>query len=237
LFTDAISRALLGSIALGAVTLLAPVELSGQSASADSRSRIHANSNRAAAGRLEHGVLTLHLELRQGDWYPEADAGPSITVYAFGEEGEGLQVPGPLIRVPEGSEIHVTLHNLLAATAVVHGLHQHPGDAKAVVEVPSQETRELRFTAGAAGTYQYYASAGGVLGDSGRPIREDSQLAGAFVVDPRGTAVPDRIFVLGIWKSGSDIAALRHEIQFPRLIPVINGKSWPYTERLTCGRF
>jgi FtsP/CotA-like multicopper oxidase with cupredoxin domain len=120
---------------------------------------IQANSNRVLAGKLESGILTLHLELRQGDWYPEADSGPSMRAYAFGEEGEALQVPGPLIRVPEGTEIHVTLHNLLEATAVVHGLHQHPGDAKATVEVPPQETRELRFTAGAAGTYQYYASA------------------------------------------------------------------------------
>lgn len=194
---------------------------------------IQANSNRVPAGKLENGILTLHLELRQGDWYPEADTGPSMKVYAFGEEGKALQVPGPLIRVPEGTEIHLTLHNLLAAAAIVHGLHQHPGDAKATVEVPPQETRELRFTAGAAGTYQYYASAGGILGDSGRPIREDSQLAGAFVVDPPGKAVPDRIFVLGIWRSGSDVAALIGHASMPHMIPVINGKSWPYTERLT----
>ena len=104
---------------------------------------IQANPNRVPAGRLENGILTLHLELRQGDWYPEADTGPSMKVYAFAEEGKALQVPGPLIRVPEGTEIHVTLHNLLPAAAIVHGLHQHPGDAKAVVEVPPQETREL----------------------------------------------------------------------------------------------
>ena len=206
--------------------------LPAQSPSGKSPS-IQANSNRVPAGKLENGILTLHLELRQGDWYPEADTGPSMKVYAFGEEGEALQVPGPLIRVPEGTEIHVTLHNLLPATAVVHGLHQHPGDAKAVVEVPPQETRELPFTAGAAGTYQYYASAGGTLGDSGRPIREDSQLAGAFVVDPPGKAVPDRIFVLGLWRSGSDVAALTGQAPMPHMIPVINGKSWPYTERLT----
>lgn len=142
-------------------------------------------------------------------------------------------MPAPLIRVPVGTEIHVSLHNLLAATAVVHGLHQHPGDAKAVVEVPPQETRELRFTAGAAGTYQYHASAGGAPGDSGRTMREDSQLAGAFVVDPPGKAVPDRIFLLGIWRSGSDAAAVRGEAPLPHMIRVINDKSWPYTERLT----
>jgi manganese oxidase len=178
---------------------------------------IQANSNRVPAGKLENGILTLHLELRQGDWYPEADTGPSMKVYAFGEEGKALQVPGLLIRVPEGTEIHVTLHNLLEATAFVHGLHQHPGDAKATVEVPPQETRELQFTAGVAGTYQYYASAGGTLGDSGRRIREDSQLAGAFVVDPPGKAVSDRIFVLGIWRSGSDVAALTGQAHWRHL--------------------
>jgi hypothetical protein len=40
---------------------------------------IQANSNRVPAGKLENGILTLHLELRQGDWYPEA-SGPSMKV-------------------------------------------------------------------------------------------------------------------------------------------------------------
>ena len=62
-----------------------------------------------------------------------------MKVYAFCEEGKALQVPAPLIRVPEGTEIHVTLHNLLRVTAVLHGLHQHPGDPKAVVEVPPKK--------------------------------------------------------------------------------------------------
>jgi FtsP/CotA-like multicopper oxidase with cupredoxin domain len=233
LFTYAISRVILSSVALGVLAPLAQVELSAQTQSAPTLSRIQGNSNRAPAGKLENGVLTLHLELRQGDWYPEADTGPSMKVYAFGEEGKQLQIPGPLIRVPAGTEIHLTLHNLLSATAIVHGLHQHPGDAKAVVEIPPQETRELRFTAGSAGTYQYYASAGRELGDSGRPIREDSQLAGAFVIDLPGRVASDRIFVLGIWRSGSDLAAVRGQAPLPHMIPVINGKSWPYTERLT----
>ena len=227
----AISRAILSSIALGVLTFLGPVALPGQSAATPSR--IQANSNREPAGKLENGVLTLHLELRQADWYPEADSGPSIKVYAFGEEGKALQVPGPLIRVPEGTEIYLTLHNLLAAAAIVHGLHQHPGDAKATVEVPPQETREVRFAVGTPGTYQYYATAGGDL-DFGRPMREDSQLAGAFIVDPPGKVAPDRVFVMGLWRSGPETDALRHQAQtLPHLIPVINGKSWPYTERLT----
>jgi len=236
LFTEAISRSVLNSFALAVLAFLAAVELSAQPESDPTQSRIQANSNRVPAGKLEKGVLTLHLELRQGDWYPEADTGPSMKVYAFAEEGKVLDVPGPLIRVPEGTAIHATLHNLLPVTAVVHGLHQRPGDANAVLEVLPEETRELRFAVGSPGTYQYYASAGGDLknSDNGRPFREDSQLAGAFVVDPRDGTVADRVFVLGLWRSGSDKAALRHEIPtLPHSIPVINGKSWPYTERLT----
>jgi hypothetical protein len=49
---------------------------------------IQANSNRVPAAKLEHGIQTLHLELRQGDWYPEADTGPSVKVHAFAEEGK-----------------------------------------------------------------------------------------------------------------------------------------------------
>jgi FtsP/CotA-like multicopper oxidase with cupredoxin domain len=187
--------------------------------------RIEANSNRVPAGVLENGVLTVHLELRQADWYPEAETGPSMKVYSFAEEGKAPQVPGPLIRVLQGTQIRVTLRNLLPAAAIVHGLHQHPGDASDVVQVPAGEVREVRFSAGVAGTYQYWVSAGGPT-LRGRPFKEDSQLAGAFIVDPPGSAVADRVFVIGLWRS--QLSPIRSQD-----VAVINGKSWPYTERLT----
>ena len=62
---------------------------------------IHANENRTPAGELKDGILTLHLELTSGNWYPEADDGPSMQIEAFAEEGKAPQVPGPLIRVPQ----------------------------------------------------------------------------------------------------------------------------------------
>lgn len=187
--------------------------------------RIEANSNRAPAGKLENGVLTLHLEMREADWYPEADTGPSMKVYSFAEEGKAPQVPGPLIRVPQDTEIRVTLRNLLPAAAIVHGLHQHPGSAGDVVQVPAGEVREWRFSAGAAGTYQYWVSAGGEL-LGGRPFKEDSQLAGAFIVDSPGGVPDDRVFVIGMWRSQLDPTRSQD-------VGVINGKSWPYNERLT----
>src|ERR1017187_9630608 len=220
----AFGRVLLGSSAFGILVIGLGIASVGQLPGA-APARIQANSNQTAAGKLENGVLTLHLELRQGDWYPEAETGPSMKVYAFAEEGGPLQVPGPLIRVPEGVAIHLTVRNQLPVKAVLHGLHAHPGDEKAITELAPNEMREWRFPAGAPGTYEYYASAGSDLArsDHGRPFGEDSQLAGAFIVDPRGGAAADRVFVITLWRSGTDFGTTpAHQVA------VINGKSWTY---------
>jgi FtsP/CotA-like multicopper oxidase with cupredoxin domain len=153
-----------------------------------------------------------------------------MKVYAFAEEDGQLQVPGPLIRVPEGTEIHLIVRNQLPVKAVLHGLHSHPGDGKVGDELAPNETREWRFPAGAPGTYEYYASAGSDLtrSDHGRPFGQDSQLTGAVIVDPRSGAAADRVFVITLWRSGTDFGDKpAHQVA------VINGKSWPYTERLT----
>ncbi len=49
---------------------------------------------------------------------------------------------------------------------------------------------------------------------------------GGFIVDPPGNSINDRIFVIGAWRS-QITPALSNDVL------VINGKSWPYTERLT----
>src|SRR5262245_48826882 len=76
-------------------------------------SLVQPNDNRTPAGSLKHGVLELQLELRPGRWYPEAEKGPYLDVYAFAEKGHALQSSGPLIRVPQGTKIHATVRNLL----------------------------------------------------------------------------------------------------------------------------
>ena len=186
--------------------------------------RIQANDNRVPAGKFENGVLTLSLELRQAEWYPEEEGGATMKVYSIAEQGKTPQVPGPLLRVPEGTSVHVTVHNLLPGTAIFHGLHQHPGNASDVKEIPPGEIRDWTFPAGVRGTYQYWASAGGDM-SRGRPYREDSLLAGAFVVDPREGSPSDRVFVIQNWRSQADPVLSQD-------VPVINGKSWPHTERL-----
>jgi FtsP/CotA-like multicopper oxidase with cupredoxin domain len=186
--------------------------------------RIAANTNQHAAGVLSGGELTVELEIREGTFYPEDESGPSLRVFAFGERGKTLQIPGPMIRVPQDTRIHVTVHNLLARDVQIHGMHSRPGKNDDVFEVASGTTRDLTFSTGATGAYYYWATAGGDT-LNGRPYKEDSQLHGAFIVDPSGAVAPDRVFVIGTWRD-------RHLAQESFDVPVINGKSWPYTERL-----
>ena len=178
---------------------------------------IVANDNRLAGGELRDGVLSLRLELRRGIWHPEGDDGEAIPVYAFGEEGKPLQVPGPLIRAPEGTVLEVSVHNTLTVPATLYGLHKRPGDAGDVVTVEAGARQELRFVVGEAGTYLYWArSPDGERGDR-RVV--DSLTGGALVIDSPGAPTNDRIFVLERWNGPTRTA--------------INGKSWPFTERLT----
>ena len=184
---------------------------------------VHSNDNRAPAGQLRHGVLTIQLVVQMARWYPEANDGPSTDVAAFAEEGHAPQVPGPLIRVPTGTTIVATIRNALAdSTIYVHGLTTKPATANDSVAVPPGETRTVRFAAGSPGTYLYWATAGTMNYD----IREREQLTGAFVIDDLGARTDDRIFVLDIWGEPKD------SVTYPNAL-AINGKTWPYTERIT----
>ena len=186
--------------------------------------RIAANTNQHAAGAMSGDTLTIELEICEGAFYPEDDLGPSLHVFAFGERGKQLQIPGPMIRVPQGTQIHATIHNLIARDVFIHGMHSRPGKNDDTFEVTGGATRDITFSTGSPGAYYYWATAGGDT-TGGRPYKEDSQLHGAFIVDPLGTVVPDRVFVIGTWRD-------RQLPQESFDVPVINGKSWPYTERL-----
>lgn len=191
--------------------------------------RIEANANLAPAGQLRDGVLTLRLEIREGNWYPETDTAPAAVLQAFGEEGRALQIPGPLIRVPAGTEVRATVRNTLGKHAAkLYGLHGRPGDGKQPLEIPAGDIREVRFRLAAPGTYHYWATT--TNSPLERRFFADSQLSGALIVDAPGEAVADRVFVLGVWL---DLGARGASPRNGQQIAVINGKTWPYTERTT----
>ncbi len=192
--------------------------------------RIVANDNRTPAGVLKNGVLDITLELRNGTWYPEADNGASVPVQAFAEPGKSPSTPGPLIRAPEGTDIRVTLRNTLSGSpARVFGLSTRPGKEDEGIVVPANGTVNIRFKAGAPGTYYYWGTTHeNALADRTGP---ESQLAGAFIIDPVSASgsPKDRVFVMGLW---FEEARTVNGVEKPeREVLVINGKSWPYTER------
>jgi len=190
--------------------------------------RIQANHNDHRAGSLAYGVLTLRLEARLGLWHPEAEDGFGIAVQAFAEEGRPPENPGPLIRVPQGTEIRVSVRNTLSGQKlVVHGLMTRPGVAADSLVIAPGAVMDARFQAGAPGTYFYWATTTGAPMDKRRTI--DSQLSGAFIVDPAGVKPADHVFVIGVWLDSLTVNGVRDEHE----IPTINGKMFPYTESFT----
>jgi manganese oxidase len=199
------------------------------SAPASPTERIATNDNRSPAGTLRDGVLTIRLEAREGDWRPDADAAPGLVVRAFAEQGKPLSIPGPMIRVPEGTEIDAFVTNTFAGPLILRGLRTHGlASAADTIQVAGGATRELRFPAGPPGTY-YYAGHVEARSSTTRGTA-DAELSGAFIIDPRGTAPRDRVFLIGLWSSDSlpgGIVQRRSVLRFS-----INGKAWPNTERL-----
>lgn len=191
-----------------------------------------ANDNTVAAGTLNGGVLTVALELKPSVWHPDGPAGVTIPIAAFAETGKAASIPGPMLRVVAGTEIRASVHNLLDARAVVHGLRDHDGIADSLVLAPG-ETRDVRFTASSVGTHFYFARTTTSKAILSRGV--DSQLTGAFIVDPPGTDASshvrrDRVFVITAW---DDTLVNARSPYGPRQVYAINGLSWPHTERLS----
>ena len=205
-----------------ACRLLAWVLVLSLSALGQSLPPIIANQNRARAGTLCDGVLTVHLDIAKGEWHPEADDGVALSVYAFGERGKPLQNPGPLIRVTQGTEILASLHNVLPIAVTVHGLGEHKGNADAVLHIRPGAVEQVRFTITTPGLYLYWAAA--EIDDLRLRNGIDAELSGAIVVDPPGTSAKDEIFVMEMISEIPGASARQ-------TLATINGKSWPYTQK------
>jgi len=190
--------------------------------------RILPNDNRQAAGTLKHGVLTVAIEARTGIWRPEGDSGRALDVAAFAEAGKALSTPGPVIRVPVGTEIHATIRNRLDKPLIVYGFGKTRGPSDSVI-VPVNGTTPVQFKAMAPGTYYYLGKRG--MDPIGFRLLEDMQLHGVIVVDPPNAPrkADDRIFAISWWCG----IAPASPSGLSRCTMAINGLSWPHTERLS----
>lgn len=188
---------------------------------------IQFNDNLATAGRLAHGILVVSLVAEPGEWFPYEHHGAGIPILAFGEAGKALEDPGPVLRAPVGTHVVVRIRNLTGAPLVVHGLSARRQPAPDSLAIAPNATGTARFTADAAGTYYYWAATHGEAFD--RRWHDDAHLDGALIVDPAGAAPKrDRVFV--IEREGQSADSTPADVN---AIYTINGRPWPYTERLT----
>ncbi len=182
---------------------------------------VQPNDNTRPGGMLRGDTLHLRLLVQMAEWRPEAESGPMVSVAAFAEEGKLPTIPAPLIRVREGTIIVATVRNSLAdSTITLLGLNTHPTKRDTVALRPGEE-RTLTFAAGAPGTYLYRAR----IGIPDTTVERD-QNGGAFIVDPAAGSPPDRVFVINIWSGKYEGTG-----KFGNAL-AINGRSWPYTERI-----
>src|SRR5205823_13642197 len=106
-----------------------------------------ANDNRVAAGRIVKGEFTLNLEARDALWYPEEGASQPIPIAAFAEAGGSPRTPGPMIRVPAGTEIRITVRNSLAVTIRLWGLQDRSGSGLESTVIAPGATQPFEFIA------------------------------------------------------------------------------------------
>ena len=209
--------------ALAAVIPIASAATARATASSSELPVVRPNDNRVSAGTRRRDTVTVRLVVDRARWFPGAANGPSVIVEAFSEEGKAPQIPAPLIRVPAGTHIVATVRNALPdSTVTVHGLHTRPAAAWGTVRLAPGETQTIRFKAGEAGTYSYFATIGRLV----FPEVERETAAGAFIVDSVGARADDRVFVINIWGNTPDPQRFNNALAF-------NGKTWPYSERLT----
>jgi FtsP/CotA-like multicopper oxidase with cupredoxin domain len=190
---------------------------------------ITTHDNLKSGGQIKDGVLTIHLEIKEGVWNPNADGSPGIPTLAIAEEGGPGSIPGPMIRVPEGTRIHAFFKNTRIFPVVLHGFHTRPADSNDTVTVDPGVTKELNFLAGTPGTYFYNVTCFAPVAIDALST-SDTTMTGAFIVDGGGAPTDDRVLVIGVWYNWlvpMDFSHGFHEIL------TVNGKSWPNTTRLS----
>jgi FtsP/CotA-like multicopper oxidase with cupredoxin domain len=197
---------------------------------------------RVPVGRLENGVLRITLEAGVAAWQPWGKDGPTVRADVFAADGTAPRIPGPLIRVTAGTPVHITLRNGLPDSIAVRGLRDRstnpPPDQRlgafidGFVEVAPGDVAEIRFTPTSPGTYFYFGRVyRPTPGGGPQPVFSVTRgpFEGVMIVDPpEARALPDeRILLLGHWAEHEYPGSWRPGVRF-----MINGRAWPYTERL-----
>ena len=183
---------------------------------------VTANDHQSPAGSLVGDTLVVRLTAVMARWYPAADTGASLEVAALASGNDAPSVPGPLLRVPVGTSVSLSVANSLDDTLFVSGLRD-PATWDTLVVPPGQRATAA-FSARRPGAFVYQG--GTRRNKQVWPRGPGDQLSGVIVVDSAG-APQERIFVIGSW-DGAPIPPVAESTY----VMVMNGKTWPFTERI-----
>jgi len=177
-----------------------------------------------ATGRMVGDTLVVALDLVDAAWTPRGADGPRVPVAAFAEAGGPPMVPGPLIRASAGTLVRITFTNRLDRETSVRSPIESDGALSGAIRLEPGTSETRAFVAAGPASSVYEAVPSGVFGMHGASI-------GAIVVDPPGGPVhPDeRILLMTAWGSPDEPGSLSARASWKLSI---NGRSWPFTERL-----
>lgn len=186
------------------------------------------NQNRVPAGRVVKQTLTLALDIVEAAWRAEGPGDPVVRILALAERDKTPQVPGPLLRGEVGTTVKLTLRNRSDSAVMMSGFRQSLAAGDDTLHLAAGATREITFTLDSVGTFFYWGVLKGLTNWRQRDWL-DSQLNGAFVVDPRGTPASrkrEQIWLVSEW-------FMSYPDRPFESVLVFNGKAWPHNERLT----
>ena len=186
------------------------------------------NQNRVSAGRLEKGVLSVDLDVVEAAYQPEGDDDPVVRIFALTERGKSPEVPGPLLRVPVGTTLELSLRNRTDSALMFSGFRQSLSAKDDTLQLAAGATRRITVRLDRVGTFPYWGVLKGLTAYAQRDWL-DSQLSGVLIVDPAGyerQAARERVWIVTEWFHSYPDRIFESALVF-------NGKAWPYNERLT----
>jgi manganese oxidase len=186
------------------------------------------NDNRQGAGTLSNGRLTLSLDVVESAFQGEGEHDPVVRALAFAETGKAPQIPGPLLRAPLGTVVHLTVRNRSDSAVMLGGLRPSLPADRDTLHIAAGATREVTFRLDKVGNFFYWAVLKGLNSFEDR-YWLDSQLTGAFIVDAPGASprANERVWLITEWFLQPE------KVRTFESVLVFNGKAWPYNERLT----
>ena len=204
---------------------------------------VRPNSNTASAGTLHNGVLTLELEAKQSLWRFNP-ALPPMTLAVFSEAGKAPLMPGPFVRVPAGTQLHLTIRNSLdkpLTFSMPEALHGGADQIRArdslVIAPGAIDSLSVRATV--PGGYVYHA---GIPDGATKISHMAGALVGTIVVDSVGAPAKaiEPVFVILATEDAPSSACddtttgpnPLAECKGRRFMYTINGTEWPDTPRI-----